>query len=156
MKNLEEFQQFLGSVGKLTGQELLSADDRGLVSVTVNGELSLNLQFVPATGKVVCFVEVASVPADAPVELYRDLLAAGLFGQETAGGYFSLEKLSGAVIFNFVFDGEALRSPDEFVTVLENILHLCEVWKERIGSALQEDLGEYVPGMPGALHGIPV
>ena len=69
MQSIEEFQQFLGSVSKLTGQELLAADERGLVAVTVDGELALNLQFVPATGKVLCFVEVAQIPADAPVEL---------------------------------------------------------------------------------------
>ena len=156
MQSIEEFQQFLNSVSKLTGQELLAADERGLVAVTVDGELALNLQFVPATGKVLCFVEVAQIPADAPVELYRDLLAAGLFGQETAGGYFSLEKSSGTVIFNFVFDGEMLQSPEEFVTGLENVLQLCALWENRISSSLHLAQNEFQPDMAYVMHDIPV
>ena len=156
MQSIEEFQQFLNSVSKLTGQELLAADERGLVAVTVDGELALNLQFVPATGKVLCFVEVAQIPADAPVELYRDLLAAGLFGQETAGGYFSLEKSSGTVIFNYVFDGETLQSPEEFVTGLENVLQLCALWENRISSSLHLAQNEFQPDMAYVMHDIPV
>ena len=48
----------------------------------------MNFQFVEATGKILCFVEVATLPSDASKAVYRDLLVGGLFGKDTAGGYF--------------------------------------------------------------------
>ena len=140
---------------EITGQELLRADDQGLVSVTVNGKLQMTLQFSQATGRVLCFVEIAQIPPNAPVKLYQHLLAAGLFGQETAGGYFSLEETAGTVVYNCVLYGEELISPEEFITQLENILQVCEIWEMRIEAALHEQ-SEASEQNADVLLGIPV
>ena len=86
MKTKEDFDTFLSDVRKATGIASLLPDESGLVSVRVDDAYNVNLQFVEATGKVLCFVEVAELPVDAPVAVYRDLLAGGLFGKDTAGG----------------------------------------------------------------------
>ena len=137
MQTINDYERFLADVGKDTGIEALVADESGLASVRVDDKYNLNLHFIEATGKILCFVEIATLPQDAPASVYRDLLAAGLFGAETAGGYFAVEKESGTVVYNYLFDFEkAVASPGEFVRTLEGILTLCDAWDERIRGAL--------------------
>ncbi len=140
MRSMDEYKAFLAAVRKNTGLGMLTPDDGGLVSVRVDGAYTLNLQFVEATGKVLCFVEIAELPKDAPKAVYRDLLVGGLFGSETAGGYFTLEDASESVIYNYFFDGDKIANdPEEFVSTLEKILQLCDTWVERIRGNLTGD-----------------
>ena len=129
----DEFNGFLSEVRKASGVEAFQADETGLVSVRVDDAYNVNLQYVEATGKLLCFVEVAELPTDAPREVYRDLLAGGLFGKDTAGGYFALEPESETVVYNYFFDlDRAAKDVEEFVSTLEKILQLCDMWAERI------------------------
>ena len=151
MKTNSDYEQFLAEVRKVSGIESLKADESGLVSVRVDDAYNVNLQFVEATGKILCFVEVAELPTDAPREVYRDLLAGGLFGKDTAGGYFALEPESETVVYNYFFDlDRAAKDVEEFVSTLEKILQLCDLWAERIKGGLaagQEDAA------PSGMHG---
>ena len=72
MKTREDYDRFLAEVRKLTGIEAMTSDDAGLVSVRVDEKYNVNLQFVEASGKVLCFVEVATLPPDAPKALVYD------------------------------------------------------------------------------------
>ena len=147
MKTKEEFADFLTAVRNETGLEALTADETGLVSVRVEDAYNLNLQFVEATGKILCFIEVMSLPADAPAAVYRDLLVGGLFGRDTAGGYFAVEPDSETVVYNYFFDSEkAAADVEEFVSTLEKILQLCDIWAERIRRNLSgEESGGILP-----------
>lgn len=137
MKTREDYNQFLKQVREATGIEALRPDESGLASVRVDDAYNVNLQFVGATGKVLCFVEVAELPPDAPKAVYRDLLAGGLFGKDTAGGHFSLEPETETVIYNYFFDLDtAAADIEDFVSTIEKILQLCDLWAERIKSAL--------------------
>ena len=133
MQTKSDYEQFLAEVRKASGIESLKADESGLVSVRVDDAYNVNLQFVEATGKVLCFVEVAELPPGAPSSVYRDLLAGGLFGKDTAGGYFALEPETETVVYNYFFDLEtAAKDVEDFVATIEKILQLCDVWAERI------------------------
>lgn len=133
----EVYDRFLAEVRKETGIEAMSADEAGLVTVRVEEKYNLNLQFVEASGRILCFVEIAVLPKDAPKEVYRDLLAGALFGKDTAGGFFTLEEETESVVYNYFFDLEtAAKDVDDFVSTLEKILQLCDVWCERIASKL--------------------
>lgn len=148
MKAREDYNTFLSDVRKATGIASLVPDESGLVSVRVDDAYNVNLQFVEATGKVLCFVEVAELPADAPAAVYRDLLAGGLFGKDTAGGYFALEPETETVVYNYFFDLDAAAGDvEEFVRTLEKILQLCDLWAERIKEriAAGEPAGDGVP-----------
>ena len=149
MNTIEEYRSFLAEVRKETGIEAFEADETGLVSLDIDGRYALNLQFVERTGKLLCFIELLQLPADPPAAVYRDLLAGGLFGQDTAGGYFALEKDTGTVVYNYFFDFDLIKNdPDEFTSTLEKILQLCDIWRERIqsGEAAQEtESGAEVP-----------
>ena len=146
----DEFNGFLSEVRKASGVDAFQADETGLVSVRVDDAYNLNLQFVEATGKVLCFVEVAELPKDAPREVYRTLLAGGLFGKDTAGGYFALEPESETVVYNYFFDlDRAAKDVEEFVSTLEKILQLCDLWAERIKGGLAAGQEDAAPsGMP--------
>ena len=133
MATHEDYAKFLKQIREETGIDSLVPDASGLVSVRVEDRFNVNLQFVEATGKVLCFVEVAQLPADTSKDVYRDLLAGGLFGKETAGGYFALEPDTETVVYNYFFDGDrAAEDPEEFVSTIEKILQLCDLWAERI------------------------
>ena len=152
MKTKEDYNKFLSDVRSASGIESLTPDESGLVSVRVDDAYNVNLQFVEATGKVLCFVEVATLPSDASKAVYRDLLVGGLFGKDTAGGYFAVEPESESVVYNYFFDlEEAAKDVEEFLHTIEKILQLCEIWAERIRRDLY---GEEAEGAPhdGAEH----
>ena len=133
MSTREDYEKFLRQIREETGIDTLVPDDAGLVTVRVEDRFNVNLQFVEATGRVLCFVEVAQLPPDAPKDVYRDLLAGGLFGKETAGGYFALEPDTETVVYNYFFDLDtAAADIEEFVSTIEKILQLCDLWAERI------------------------
>ena len=142
----------MSEVRKVSGVDTLTPDETGLVSIRVDDAYNVNLQFVEATGRVLCFVEVATLPSDASKAVYRDLLVGGLFGKDTAGGYFAVEPESESVVYNYFFDlEEAAKDVEEFVHTIEKILQLCDIWAERIRRDLY---GEEVGGAPhdGAEH----
>ena len=150
MNTLEDYKRFLADVRKQTGIESLAPDDSGLVSVRIDDAYNVNLQFVEATGKILCFVEVAQLPPDTPKDVYRALLAGGLFGKDTAGGYFALEPDTETVVYNYFFDGDsAAEDPEEFVSTIEKILQLCDLWAERIKAPGDSDdsSGDEVPDL---------
>ncbi len=155
MPNREDYDRFLAEVRKETGIGAMTADESGLVTVRVDDKYNVNLQFVEATGRILCFVEVAALPKDAPKEVYRDLLAGGLFGKDTAGGYFTLEAESESVVYNYFFDLEAAaKDVDDFVSTLEKILQLCDSWCERIDAKLSESAvhGRKEHALEGLFH----
>lgn len=133
MPTLDDYRKFLARIREETGIATLVPDDAGLVTVRVEDRFNVNLQFVEATGRILCFVEVAQLSADTPKEVYRDLLAGGLFGKETAGGYFALEPDTETVVYNYFFDlAQAAEDTEDFVDSLEKILQLCDLWAERV------------------------
>ena len=139
MKTFEDYKAFLADVRTVTGVDALVPDETGLVTVNVDEAYNVNLQYVEATGNVLCFVEVAQLPSDAPKAVYRDLMAGGLFGHETGGGFFTLEPDTETVIYNYFFDLEMIADDaEEFVSALEKILQLCDIWVERIKGILEE------------------
>ncbi len=140
MKTIDDYKTFLSQVRNETGIEALTSDESGLVTVNIDKRYNLNLQFVQATGKILCFIEIAELPKDAPKEVYRDLLIGGLFGKETAGGYFALEGETETVVYNYFFDLDDVSNDiDDFVTAIEKILQLCDIWAHRIQEILDED-----------------
>ena len=152
MKTKDDFAMFLSEVRKATGIEALKPDDSGFVCVRVDDAYNVNFQFVEATGRILCFVEVAELPADAPKAVYRDLLVGGLFGKDTAGGYFTLEPESETVVYNYFFDLEAAaKDVEDFIATLEKMLQLCDQWSERIRDGLGDGGGS---GEAGAGHAV--
>ena len=120
---MEEYKVFIDEIRKSTGIEAMIPEDEGLVSVKVDDKYNMNLQYLKDTGKILCFIEVAQLPADTPKTVYRDLLAGGLFGKDTGGGFFAIEPETETVVYNYYFDFEKARNDvEEFVHTLEKIL----------------------------------
>ena len=143
MKTIKDFQNFLAAVRSETGIAAMTADDSGLMSVRIDDEFNLNLQFIEATGKILCFVEIAALSENTPAAVYRELLVAGLFGAETAGGFFAMENKTGAVVYNYLFDADRVEGDvEEFVSTLEKIMQLCGMWSMRLDELLNENPDE--------------
>ena len=137
MVSREVYDRFLAEVRKETGIEAMSADEAGLVTVRVEEKYNLNLQFVEASGRILCFVEIAVLPKDAPKEVYRDLLAGGLFGKDTAGGFFTLEEETESVVYNYFFDLE---------TAAKDVFEVVRGGRRR---GRDGGAGRVFPGTPG-------
>ena len=153
-KGMDDYRALLASLREHTGLDMMVPDETGLVSVRVQDEFNLNLQFVEATDKVFCFIEVAQLPKDAGRAVYRDLLAGGLFGKETAGGFFSLEPETETVVFNYVFDFDrAEQDIEAFASTLEKILQLCDIWSQRILDDLAEGGPPHAEGKTARAEG---
>ena len=76
---------------------------------------------------------MCEIPADADIGLLRDLLAANLFYTETAGGTFAIDAESNRVIYQYMFDFvPETADATQFVSILEKILSLMELWIARI------------------------
>ena len=133
MPTIDDYKNFFATIRKQTGLDMLVPDDDGLVSFRVDDKYNVNLQFIAATEKILCFVEVTTLSSLTDVAVYRDILAGSLFGKETAGGYFALETESNTLIYNYLFDfDKAAADPENFVDALENILQLVDIWAGRI------------------------
>ena len=155
MANIDDYRGFLDQVRKASGIEAFAPDDTGLVSVRVDDKYNVNLQYVEATGRVLCFVEVAALPADASRAVYRDLLVGGLFGRDTAGGYFAIEPESETVVYNYFFDlEEAAKDVEDFIHTVEKILQLCDIWAERIRRSLSGEDAEDVVSRENVEHNL--
>jgi hypothetical protein len=154
MVSKEDYLKFMSEVRKVSGVDTLTPDETGLVSIRVDDAYNVNLQFVEATGKILCFVEVTALPPDASKAVYRDLLVGGLFGRDTGGGYFAVEPETETVVYNYFFDLEAAaKDVEEFVHTIEKILQLCDIWAERIRRDLYGgDDGEDLPRENAAPH----
>jgi hypothetical protein len=145
----DSYRDFLEALRKASGIDSFVSDESGLVSVRVDDAYNLNLQIIEATGKVLCFVEVAELPPDAPRAVYRRLLSAGLFGKDTAGGYFTLEPETDTVIYNYFFDLKtAADDVDDFIRTIEKILQLCDFWAERIKDGMSSEQHEPADKIP--------
>jgi len=143
VNGIEDYKTFLAKVSEETGIAAFKPNEDGLASMRVDDAYNVNLQFVEATGKVLCFIEVAQLPPDAPKAVYRDLLVGGLFGKDTAGGYFSLEPETEIVVYNYFFDLEkASNDIEDFIHTIEKILQLCDLWADRIKEDMSPDGGE--------------
>ncbi len=140
MYSVDDYKAFLAEVRKFTGIESFEADEGGLVSVRVDDKYNVNLQYIEVTEKVLCFVEVCTLKKDTPKNVYRDLLVGALFGQDTAGGYFTIEPQSETLIYNYFFDVNVIISDIEnFVASIEKILQLCDMWLDRINTSADDD-----------------
>ena len=153
MTTKDSYAKFLAEVRKETGIEAFTSDETGLVSVRVDDAYNVNFQCVEAPGKVICLIELAALPHDAPKTVYRDLLAGGIFGKETAGGYFALEPETETVVYNYSFDLEkAAEDVEDFVSTIEKMLHLCDIWAERIKADLNGGNGGQAEGLGSLPH----
>ena len=74
----QDYDAFLAKVAAQTGLAALTPDADGLVAYKVDDAYVLNLQYVAHTSKILCFVEVATLPKTAGKDVYRELLTGSL------------------------------------------------------------------------------
>ncbi len=140
MSTKDDYNAFMKKVCEKTGLDAFMPDESGLASVLVDERYTLNIQYVEVSSKIFVFVEVATLPENTPSSLYRELLAAGLFGHETGGGSFALESTSNALVYQYSFDFDPNTiDVDDFTDVLEKIVSLVDLWAGHIFDLLADD-----------------
>lgn len=133
----KDYDAFLAKVVAQTGLDSLVPDAGGLVAYKVDDAYVLNLQYVEHSSKILCFVELATLPKSAGKDVYRELLVGSLFGRETAGGFFGIEPETETVVYHYLFDFDAATADaEEFVSTIEKILSLVDVWANKISDAI--------------------
>lgn len=151
----KDYDAFLAKVAALTGLGSLTPDAGGLVAYKVDDAYVMNIQYVEHSSKILCFVELATLPKSAGKAVYRELLVGSLFGRETAGGFFAIEPESETVVYHYLFDFDAATADaEEFVATLEKILSLVDVWAAKVADALDapadgENGGDSTNGLSG-------
>lgn len=153
MSTKQDYEAFIAKIAEQTGIAALAPDEDGLVSVRVEETYILNLQYVEPSSKILCFLEIARIPEDAGAKVYRDLLAANLFGQGTGGGYFSVEPTENTVVYNYTFDFDPdSADPEFFVQALEKILTLADFWATSLtGVTAEGSPADEAPASPDAM-----
>ena len=137
---MDDYKSFLKEIKDESGLQMLVPDDLGFVSIRVEDTYNVNLQFIEANAKILCFIEIMQLPASAPKKVYRDMLTGGLFGKDTAGGYLAIDDDTETVVYNYLFDYEqCAKDPDDFISTLEKILQVCDFWVERISNQLDHN-----------------
>ena len=135
----KDYDAFLAKVAARTGLAEMTPDAEGLVAYKVDDAYVMNLQYVEHSSKILCFVEVATLPKTAGKAVYRELLTGSLFGRETAGGFFAVEPETETVVYHYLFDFDARTADvEDFVATLEKILSLVDVWAGKVADALAE------------------
>ena len=135
----KDYDAFLAKVAARTGLAEMTPDAEGLVAYKVDDAYVMNLQYVEHSSKILCFVELATLPKTAGKAVYRELLSGSLFGRETAGGFFGVEPESETVVYHYLFDFDARTADvEDFVATLEKILSLVDVWAGKVADALAE------------------
>lgn len=111
MQATDEYEQFLAELRRETGVEALAADESGLASIRVDDKYNLNLHFIEATGKILCFVEVAMLPQDAPA-------AVGKYGQNKG---FVPGKDGGGARFFAIDPGHSLEGESKNLRISDDL-----------------------------------
>ena len=136
MNNVEVYKKFLSDVKAETGIDSFEPDENGLVAINVDEKYNIYLQLIEGTARVLCFIEVCTLAKDTPKNVYRDLMVGALFGQDTAGGFFTIEPQTETLIYNYFFDLSDIKDDvEDFTDTLEKMLQLCDFWQERINTS---------------------
>ncbi len=140
MSTRNDYNVFMNKVCEKTGLDAFSPDESGLASVLVEERYTLNIQYVEVSSKIYIFSEVATLPDNTPAAIYRELLTAGLFGQETGGGSFAVEGAENTVVYQYSFDFDPdTIDVEDFTETLEKIVSLVDLWARHISDLLAGD-----------------
>jgi hypothetical protein len=101
-----------------------------------DGDLILNIEYDPASERLVLSCYLAEVPAQGAEPLLRELLAANLYWHRTRGATLCLEEGTGGIILTYACSVTELDSP-AFETVVENFMNQAERWSRRVSEAVQ-------------------
>lgn len=131
----QQYENLIRAFGGALGHPELVPDEDGACALTVDGEATLFVQ-LRDEDTLLLFAEVGRLPTESAA---RELLAANLFGQGTAGGSLGLVAETDMVVFN---RSEPLRGLDhtDFAAIMEVFIDLLGHWRKvlpTLGAAAQ-------------------
>ena len=98
MADNHQVELLLRDLGKLVGIDALGLDENGRCALVVDGDLEIEISIADGGSGLVLAGFIGKLPADAPRELYADLLEANFFWRGTAGATLGIERDSASVV----------------------------------------------------------
>ena len=131
MVSKEYYLKFMSEVRKVSGVDTLTPDETGLVSIRVDDAYNVNLQFVEATGKILCFVEVTALPPDANGAFGAMMLQANFHLRATEGATLcqNPETQAYALVRPFPL---AITDVESLAAGLESLANQTENWRKAL------------------------
>lgn len=125
--------QLLDAVGQACGLQGLQFNDQQCARLLVDGTLSVQFEYHDERRLLHIYSSLGSVPASDRESLFRALLEANLFGQETAGATLAIDKLQRDIVLwqSVPVDGTA---PEALVDHVKMFIDTADDWQKRIGT----------------------
>ena len=107
----DHINRLLTNFGNALGLDGLSLDESGYCCLSFD-EVLVNIEAVGESSLVLLYSSLGALSEDAGREVYRRLLEANYFFQDTAGGTIGLDGATGAVAITRVIDAAGMEVLD--------------------------------------------
>jgi hypothetical protein len=166
MKKL--FLELINGLSEKVGVKLEVEDNETITRVMVDIDpFALIIEYIRDSEQVLIAAPVGAAPEQNAEAFYRELLQAQYLFHKTGGTTLSLDPAAQAVCLQAARDMQAL-TPQTFPTLIENFLHVAEVWREKCetaatatttatattatgGDPARETTDTGLPGLPGGM-----
>ncbi|WP_299009080.1 type III secretion system chaperone [uncultured Shewanella sp.] len=130
----EKLQWQLTDYAASVGMDNIQLDKNGYCCLNFKEDLLLNIQWHKNSERVVFYIHCGVLTEDGNIEIYRDLLGANLFWQDSGGATLAVDKESNEV---WLMDKKLLASFDnvnDFSRYITSIVNIAEQWQRRLTS----------------------
>lgn len=110
------------------------------------GDLSLGFKFLPASGNIMIFAVIGTIPDSGRESFYKMLLEANHAQFKTAGATLSVYTPLDMVALQYLCSAETTDG-QRFITIVENFVAVAEYWQERCTQRTSEDKSEQADGL---------
>lgn len=147
------------SLISLFGQEAgiaLALNDAGTAALAIEGGPTLHLEHDPQADVLHCYVVIGLVPADPARRqgVFRQMLAANVFGRDTAGATLGLDEVAGELVLSRRL--ELPRADTAWLrATVESMAAVAQDWRQRLAGVSPETGGSGGPATGAASGFLP-
>lgn len=142
---MSTMHDLIKALGQHIGLNDLEMDEHGVCQLVFDQTDAVNMEEVPENHTLVISSVVGPLPAQNRHLIYRQLLEAHLFGADTQGATFSLDRPEGDLLLWRALPEEGLDAA-ELAETLERFVTQLRSWREALAS------GSPSEPQPGTSH----
>lgn len=131
-------QQLLHAIGNACGLNNLTFDAQGCARLLIDGKLAIQLEHHDTDARIYLYSPIGTVPPTDRETVFRQLLEANLFGQDTADATLAVDKHRNDIII-WQAIAVAQADPNDMADLLERFIGAAETWQERLAAAPSPD-----------------
>ena len=131
--SMEKFKTVFEDAARDLGFSGAELDERGACTILpkVQGMPAIHLAYDEAGDNVDIFCELGTVP-DGRADLYREFLAANLFGEESKGAVFAFSRELGHVVLQRTLSVEAIGEHAFFASALADFAEVAYAARQKL------------------------